>query len=84
MNRFQGQKLDCLRSTRPVFRGLAFQVESGGALMLTGPNGSGKSSLLRLMAGLLPPAACRGTAKPFPTIPTPIACGCAISAIWMP
>ena len=57
MNRFEGISLDCLRSARPVFRGLAFQVESGGALVLTGPNGSGKSSLLRLMAGLLPPAA---------------------------
>ncbi len=57
MNRFEGTSLDCLRSARPVFRGLAFQIESGGALVLTGPNGSGKSSLLRLMAGLLPPAA---------------------------
>ena len=57
MNRFEGISLDCLRSARPVFRGLAFQIESGGALVLTGPNGSGKSSLLRLMAGLLPPAA---------------------------
>ncbi len=56
MNRFEGISLDCLRSARPVFRGLAFQIESGGALVLTGPNGSGKSSLLRLMAGLLPPA----------------------------
>ena len=57
MNRFEGISLDCLRSARPVFRGLAFQIESSGALVLTGPNGSGKSSLLRLMAGLLPPAA---------------------------
>ncbi|MEO9963902.1 MAG: ATP-binding cassette domain-containing protein, partial [Nisaea sp.] len=57
VNRFEGISLDCLRSARPVFRGLAFQIESGGALVLTGPNGSGKSSLLRLMAGLLPPAA---------------------------
>ncbi len=56
MNRFEGISLDCLRSARPVFRDLAFQIESGGALVLTGPNGSGKSSLLRLMAGLLPPA----------------------------
>lgn len=57
MNRFEGTSLDCLRSARPVFRGLGFKVESGGALVLTGPNGSGKSSLLRLMAGLLPAAA---------------------------
>ena len=56
VDRFEGISLDCLRSARPVFRGLDFALESGGALVLTGPNGSGKSSLLRLMAGLLPPA----------------------------
>ncbi len=39
-----------------MFRGLDFQLDGGGALVLTGTNGSGKSSLLRLMAGLLPPA----------------------------
>jgi heme exporter protein A len=57
LDRFEGTSLDCLRSARPVFRGLGFAVHAGGALVLTGPNGSGKSSLLRLMAGLLPPAA---------------------------
>ncbi|MEQ9169690.1 MAG: heme ABC exporter ATP-binding protein CcmA [Rhodospirillales bacterium] len=56
VDRFEGTSLDCLRSARPVFRGLDFALKSGGALVLTGPNGSGKSSLLRLMAGLLPPA----------------------------
>ena len=39
-----------------VFDGLDFALPAGGALVLTGPNGSGKSSLLRLMAGLTPPA----------------------------
>ena len=53
MDQFKGASLDCLRSTRPVFRGLDFDLPAGGALVLTGPNGSGKSSLLRLMAGLL-------------------------------
>jgi heme exporter protein A len=50
-----------LRSERLLFRGLGFSLAPGGALVLIGPNGSGKSSLLRLLAGLLPPAAGRLT-----------------------
>lgn len=53
---FSGEDLSCIRGERMVFAGLSFAVGSGAALVLTGPNGSGKSSLLRLMAGLLPPA----------------------------
>ncbi|MFN4284237.1 MAG: heme ABC exporter ATP-binding protein CcmA [Alphaproteobacteria bacterium] len=56
---FIGEGLACLRGERPVFAGLDFALPSGGALLLTGANGAGKSSLLRLMAGLLPPAAGR-------------------------
>ena len=56
---FAGESLACVRGERLVFRGLDFRVESGGALVLVGANGSGKSSLLRLMAGLLRPAAGR-------------------------
>lgn len=52
---FAGTTLACMRGERPVFSGLDFAIQSGGALVLTGANGSGKSSLLRLMAGLLPP-----------------------------
>lgn len=40
-----------------MFSGLDFQVSSGEALAVTGANGSGKTSLLRLIAGLLIPAA---------------------------
>lgn len=54
---FSGDGLVCIRGERLVFAELAFAVPSGGALILSGPNGSGKSSLLRLMAGLLAPAA---------------------------
>ena len=54
---FAGSDLACVRGERLLFRGLGFTLAPGGALVLTGPNGSGKSSLLRLMAGLLPPAA---------------------------
>jgi heme exporter protein A len=57
MNRFQGEKLTCVRGGRRVFHDLSFALEAGGALLLTGPNGSDKSSLLRIMAGLLKPAA---------------------------
>lgn len=53
----EARDLACLRGERPVFAGLSFALEAGGALLLTGPNGSGKSSLLRLLAGLLAPAA---------------------------
>src|SRR5690242_4625158 len=54
---FVGTDLACWRGERLVFRGLAFALGPGDALLLTGPNGSGKSSLLRLMSGLLPPLA---------------------------
>lgn len=57
MSVFTGHDLVCIRGERCVFSGLNFSVSSGGALVLIGPNGSGKSSLLRLMAGLLRPAA---------------------------
>jgi heme exporter protein A len=53
---FSGQTLACRRGERLIFRGLDFALPPGGALVLIGPNGSGKSSLLRLMAGLTPPA----------------------------
>lgn len=53
--------LDCVRGDRPVFAGLALNINPGRALLLSGANGSGKSSLLRILAGLLPPAA--GTLK---------------------
>lgn len=57
MERFHGERLTCVRGGRTVFAGLSFAAAPGGALVLLGPNGSGKSSLLRMMAGLLPPAA---------------------------
>jgi heme exporter protein A len=40
-----------------VLRGLDFDLERGGFLVVTGPNGSGKSTLLSLCAGLLVPTA---------------------------
>jgi heme exporter protein A len=52
----EAQGLACLRGERVVFAGLSFRLAPGGALLLVGANGAGKSSLLRLLAGLIPPA----------------------------
>jgi ABC-type multidrug transport system ATPase subunit len=38
-----------------VLRGLDFELERGGTLLVTGPNGSGKTTLLRLVVGLAAP-----------------------------
>lgn len=54
---FEGRDLICIRGDRMVFAGLDFSLAAGEALLLLGRNGSGKSSLLRLMAGLIRPAA---------------------------
>jgi len=52
----EARALACLRGERVVFAGLSFALAPGGALLLVGANGAGKSSLLRLLAGLIPPA----------------------------
>ncbi len=54
---FAARGLACIRGERSVFAGVGFAIAPGGVLLLRGPNGSGKSSLLRLLAGLLAPAA---------------------------
>ncbi len=51
--RFEAQDVACIRGERPVFSGVSFSLEPGGALALVGANGAGKSSLLRILAGLL-------------------------------
>ena len=52
-----GRGVRCVRGGREVFSGLGFEASSGELLAVRGPNGSGKTSLLRLIAGLLVPAA---------------------------
>jgi heme exporter protein A len=49
--------LDCARGERRLFRDLNFILEPGTLLEVRGANGSGKTSLLRMLCGLLPPAA---------------------------
>ncbi len=55
--RLSGRHIDCIRGGRTVFSGLDFEAASGEAMAVVGPNGSGKTSLLRLIAGLVVPAA---------------------------
>ncbi len=52
-----GSGLSAERGGRTVFTGLGFTVVAGEMLAVTGPNGVGKSTLLRVVAGLLKPAA---------------------------
>lgn len=51
--------LCCRRGGQPVFSGVDFELRAGGALALTGGNGRGKTSMIRILAGLSPPAAGR-------------------------
>jgi heme exporter protein A len=55
--RLTGENLACRRGGRLLFEGLGLAVEAGSGLALVGPNGAGKTSLLRILAGLLAPAA---------------------------
>jgi heme exporter protein A len=54
--RLTGDNLSAVRGGRTLFSGLGFSVDGGAALVLTGPNGVGKTTLLRIIAGLMPPA----------------------------
>src|SRR5262252_8666400 len=42
---------------RVAVRGVSFAIEEGEVVGLLGPNGSGKSTILRMLAGYLPPTA---------------------------
>jgi heme exporter protein A len=49
--------LECIRGERRLFRDVGFELTEGTLLEVVGPNGSGKTSLLRMVCGLLAPAA---------------------------
>jgi heme exporter protein A len=52
----EGQGLACRRGERVLFEGLSFTA-APGLTEIVGPNGAGKTSLLRILAGLMKPAA---------------------------
>ena len=49
--------LECVRGDRRLFEDVSFSLQPGELLHVHGPNGSGKTSLLRMLCGLLAPAA---------------------------
>lgn len=53
----EARDLECERGGRALFRNLSFSVKSSELVRIAGPNGSGKTSLLRILCGLLIPAA---------------------------
>lgn len=58
---FRVANIGCHRAGKRVLAGVSLVLQPGQAMILRGPNGAGKSSLLRVLAGLLPPS--EGTAR---------------------
>ena len=59
----RAEGLACLRGERLLFSGLDFVAPAGRLTEIVGPNGSGKTSLLRIVAGLMQPAAGAATMR---------------------
>ena len=55
----KAERLAAQRGGVTLFANLAFELQSGEALVVTGANGSGKTTLLRMVAGLTQPHAGR-------------------------
>ena len=56
-NMLRAAGLACVRGERRLFADISFTLSAGTLLEVRGPNGSGKTSLLRIVCGLLAPAA---------------------------
>src|SRR4051812_46899297 len=65
------ERLACRRAERLLFADLSFRLPAGAAAWISGPNGAGKTSLLRILAGLLAPAAGRCAWSPDSATPAP-------------
>ena len=53
----EARELGCERGGRRLFGSLSFSLAAGEGLRIAGANGRGKTSLLRILCGLLTPAA---------------------------
>jgi iron complex transport system ATP-binding protein len=53
----EAREVAVARGARRVIEGVSVALRAGEALALVGPNAAGKSTLVRALAGLLPPAA---------------------------
>lgn len=49
------QEISKTYSSKPLFEGLSFSIESGQRIGLIGPNGAGKTTLLRILSGQIGP-----------------------------
>jgi heme exporter protein A len=52
-----GDRLYAVRGEHAVFSDVSFEILDGELLLVTGPNGAGKTTLIRIVAGLMSPAA---------------------------
>ena len=66
--RVRAEALGITRGQRVLFQNLSFEAEAGAHVAVRGANGAGKTSLLRAMAGFLPPS---GGAISFDGAPDP-------------